>query len=106
MMDEKKGPETVSKTVRIRRVYPDDLDTNFISNFVIQNQPDHFIITFYELWPPVIVGSPEEKKAAIEEIDSVDAKCVSRLVLTPEKMRLFLNAVQENLNKYEKRGKQ
>jgi hypothetical protein len=99
-MPEKK-PEVISKTVRIDRVYPNDLKTHFVSNFVIQTQPDHFVLTFFEVWPPAIVGSSEEKKAALDGLQSVEAKCVARIVVTPARMQELAKLIQENVRHHD-----
>jgi len=94
--------EAISKKVKIERVYPDDLRSHFVSSILVQHQPDFFILSFFELWPPAILGeSNEEEKAALEAVDHVDAKCVARLVVTPDKMRDFVEAMSRNLANYE-----
>jgi non-ribosomal peptide synthetase component F len=94
--------EIVAKEIRIERVYPEDLQSHFVSNIVVQHQPGIFILSFFEVWPPAILGeSDEEKKQVIDTIDHVEAKCVARLVLTPSKMREFLETMSENLHNYE-----
>lgn len=94
--------EIVAKKIRIERTYPDDLQSHFVSNIVVQHQPDMFILSFFEVWPPPILGeSDEEKRQVIDAIDHVEAKCVARLVLTPSKLREFLETMSENLHNYE-----
>jgi hypothetical protein len=52
----------VGKNVRIERRYPDDLQSYFVGNVVAQHQPDSFILSFFEIWPPAIVGETDEEK--------------------------------------------
>jgi len=93
----------VAKKVRIERIYPEDLQSHFVSNIVVQHQPDVFILSFFEVWPPAILGdTDEEKQHALEAVDQVEAKCVARLVLTPSKMREFVETTTENLQNYER----
>ena len=99
-MPENKGVFT--KEIKIKRNFPDNLQSYFVSNLVVQHQPDSFILSFFEVWPPAILGDTEDEKAeAIEAIDHVDAKCVARLVLTPTKMKEFLDVMMGNWEKYE-----
>lgn len=92
----------VAKKVRIERTYPEDLQSHFVSNVVVQHQPDVFILSFFEVWPPTILGDTDkEKQKALEAVDRVEAKCVARLVLTPSKMREFVETMAENLQNYE-----
>jgi len=94
--------QVLFKEVKIERRYPDNLQTHFVSNIVVQHQPDFFTISFFEVWlPPIIGNSTEEKKHILESFDHVEAKCVSRIVVTPEKMREFAKAINENLINYD-----
>lgn len=94
--------EPVGKNLRIERTFPEGLQTHFVSNIVVQHDPDIFIISFFELWPPVVLGeSDEEKRKALMALDHVDAKCVARLVVTPGKMKEFIAAMEENFKGYE-----
>lgn len=90
------------KSVRVEHVYPDGLQSHFVSNIVVQHQPDYFVLSFFEAWLPAILGeSDEEKQAAISSVERVEAKCVARLVVTPSKMREFLEVLSENFANYE-----
>jgi len=91
------------KAVRLKREYPKDLESNFVSNMVVQHQPDFFVLSFFEIWPPAILGdTEEERQEVLESIEEVEAKCVARLVITPSKMREFLKVMSENWERYEK----
>ena len=95
--------EMFAKPVRLERVYPDNLQSHFVSNVVVQHQPDAFILSFFEVWPPPIIGeSNEEKQRAIDSIESIEARCVARLVVTPSKMKEFLAVMNENLANYQR----
>jgi len=92
----------VDKKIRIERIYPDNLQSYFVSNIVIQHQPDHFILSFFEVWPPAILGeSDDEKQQALNSVDYVEAKCVARFVLTPARMKEFAQLMSENLINYD-----
>lgn len=95
--------EIVAKKIRIERIYPANLQSHFVSNIVVQHQPDAFILSFFEIWPPPILGeSEEEKQRELEALENVEARCVARLVVTPRKMREFLETMSENLRNYER----
>jgi len=100
MMDNQKNI-LGEKKVRINRKYPEDLQSYFASHFVVQHRPEYFILSFFELWPPAIIGDAQERQEALDALDMVDAKCVARFVITPGKMRELIDALNENLNNYE-----
>lgn len=92
-----------SKKIKLNFVYPDNLKSNFVSNVIVQHQKDFFTLSFFEVWVPPILGNTEdEKKAELEKIDQVEANCVARLVVTPDKMRDFVKALHNNLENYDK----
>jgi hypothetical protein len=78
------------------------LESHFVTNFVVQHQPDHFVLSFFEVWPPPILGDTEkERQDQIEKVDYIDANCVARVIVTPDKMSEFLHTISENIKKYE-----
>ena len=98
--NKKKSPY---KKVKLKFNYPTDLASNFVTNIVIQHQPDYFVLSFFEVWPPPILGeTKKEKEDCINEVEHVEAKCVSRLVITPEKLREFIRVMSGNLSDYDK----
>ena len=90
----------VIKEVKIKRVFPDDLQSHFVPQFVIQHRGDHFILSFFELWPPPLLAKNEEElMQMVESLGEIESKCVARLVLTNESMREFYKVLTENLEK-------
>lgn len=95
-------PETIGKKIKIERTYPEELKSYFVSNVVVQHQLDNFILSFFEVWPPAILGETEEEKIKeLNSIEKVEAKCVARLVLTPSTMKEFLDTMTGNWKNYE-----
>ncbi len=89
--------EMVERKLRIDRIYPDNLQSHFVTNVVIQHQPDFFVLSFFEVWPPAILGeTEEEKQKALDSLESVAARCVARLIFPPDKMGEFVAAINEN----------
>lgn len=92
----------LSKTFRIEHIYPETLHTHFVSSLVVQHQPEYFILSFFELWPPPILGETEDDRlAALNAVDRVDATCVARLVVTPAMMREFIQVMSDNVERYD-----
>lgn len=94
--------DQAGKGVPLKRKYPEDLESNFVSNIVVQHQPDFFILSFFEVWPPPILGdTEEERQQALESIEEVEATCVARLVVTPGRMQQFIQVMSDNWEKYQ-----
>lgn len=79
---------------------PDNLESKFATHLTIQNSDQEFIINFFEAHPPVITGTEEQKKAQLEELSSIEATCVARIVVTPQRMRDFLDTMEKNFEKF------
>lgn len=107
-----KNPEmddvpTSAKMLRITFHVPESLESKFVNNVVVTHSPQgEFYVSFFEVVPPAIVGeTEEEKRRAIAEIETVQARCVARVVMTEERMAATIGAFAENLRSYTaKRG--
>lgn len=91
------------KIVTINRVYPPDLETRHANNIVVQHDQDNFFLSFFDVWVPIIIGTNEEKERQIEAVDSIDAKCVARIILSPSRALELINLLTENIRAYESR---
>jgi hypothetical protein len=40
---------------------PDSLVTHYVTNMVVQHTPHEFIISFFDIKPPLIVGVPSKE---------------------------------------------
>ena len=47
---------------------PDSLSTKYATNMVVQHTEHEFIIFFFEVQPPLVIGTPEEQKEALQKI--------------------------------------
>ncbi len=93
-----------SKSIKINWVYPPEMSSYFSDNFVVQNQKDHFILSFFEVINPAILGSKEERQAQLEGLNDIDAKCISRIIVTPKKLKDIIDVLNENYNNYLKKS--
>ena len=79
---------------------PDDLGAQYATNLVIQHSNHEFVLSFFEIIPPVILGSPEERVAQLKDVTAVRARCLARIVVAAGRMQGFVEAMQENLSNY------
>jgi len=92
----------LGKGKQLRLVFdvPESITSRYATNIVVQHTEHEFIVSFFELEPPVILGSPEEVTEQLDRLTEVHTKCIARIVIAPERMQEFVNAMQENLHKY------
>lgn len=90
-------------TLKINYQIPEDIETHFSDSFVVQHQKDHFILTFYQLIQQPILGTEEERIAQLKNTKQIDAKCIARIVVTPQKIEDITRVLNENIEKFKQK---
>jgi hypothetical protein len=90
------------KRVPIDWHYPDGLVSRYADNLVVQHTPDAFVLSFFEVQPPLLTGSPEEKQARLQHIETVRAECVARVIVPPGQIESIIRVLQENADTYQR----
>jgi hypothetical protein len=93
------------KPVRIDLRVPPDLPSLYATNMVVQHTPHEFIVSFFNVQPPALLGTPEEKAQQLEAVDSVPAQCVARIVVAARRMGDFIQVLQDNHKTWERKVK-
>jgi len=94
------------KALPLRRVYPKELTTQFADNIIFQfapaGKPDHFIFSFFQLQHPAILANTEaEAKKEVEKINDIEAKCVARIILTPDVVKDIMEVMDKIFKTFE-----
>jgi len=87
-------------SVPMEWVVPENIKPEYASDLVVQSLSDVFQIYFFQVNPPFIIGTQEEKLQQLTNLDSVKANCVSRLIVTPSKLEEFIDTMKSQLDKY------
>jgi hypothetical protein len=96
--------EAYSKELAIKRVVPSDLQARFANDLVIQHQSEHFVLSFFEMFPPMIIAeTTDEIREAYEAIEAVEARCVARIIVTPKTLKGSVDTLTKNVQNYEQR---
>lgn len=82
---------------------PDDMSCQYATNLLVQHTDHEFVIQFFRAMPPLVVGSPDEVKTQLAEIESVNAECVARVVVAASRMPEFVDVLQQNLQRFQDR---
>jgi len=101
MASENLNEESVS--LKINYQIPEDIETHFSDSFVIQHQKDHFILTFYEIIQQPILGTEDERLEQLKKTKQLDAKCIARIIVTPQKIEDIARVLNENIEKFKKK---
>jgi len=96
-----KDKKDISKNIPLKFEFSDNIRSNFVTNMIVQNQFDYFTISFFETSvPPILGDTDDQKKEVLESIDYVKARCVSKLIVTPEKMKTFIDVMNKNYSDF------
>lgn len=79
---------------------PEDLPVVWVNNFVVQHTQHEFILTFFQVTPPILIKpTPED----LEAVESVPARAIARIALTPRAMAQLLDVIRENYETFQKK---
>jgi len=79
---------------------PDSIQSQYASAVFVQAGPYEIAISFFEARTPILTGTPEENKAKLEQLGPIEAKCVGRVILDPDLVPNFIEALQSGLEGY------
>jgi hypothetical protein len=75
----------------------------YATNLVVQPSDQEFLISFFHVLPPLLVGPAEEVKAKLDEVSAVRAECVARVIVAAGRMGEFVDVLQRSLEAYQNR---
>ena len=91
----------VPHVLNINWKVPESIQTLHATNVVIQQRGTEFHLHFFEVIPPIVVGTSQEQAQAYHQMEFVDGKCVARIVLSLENMQGFIQAINESMNNFQ-----
>jgi len=86
------------KQVSIEWHIPEGTVSRYATNMVVQHSEQEFILSFFELLPPIILGSPQELEK-LEMMSSVRAECIARVIVSTERIPKFIQVLQQTLER-------
>jgi hypothetical protein len=91
------------KWLPVEYYVPDHIQSRYATNLLVQNTEHEFILSFFELQEPFLMGDTEEIEQQVEQLKCVRAKCVGRVIIAADRMPAFIDAMQKNLEKHRAR---
>lgn len=98
--DQDKNKEAERVGIPVKYVIPEDIVTQYTTDMVVQHSEHEFIISFWEIQRPVILGTEEERKAQAEMLKFLENRCIAKFAVTPDRMQLFAAVMKENFERY------
>lgn len=96
MPEENRGKITLPLEFHV----PSDVATKYVNTAIVQRTDSEFVLTFFERFPPLLVGNPDQIAEQLESLESIRATCVARLVLSSSTMSELIELLQQNLDNY------
>ena len=91
--------EVRQAALRLEHHWGENTVTRFANEFSIQVGQGVCYLGFYEVNPPILMGSPEEISEKVESIKSLRTEGIVRVVVSLEKMQDIINAIQSTLGR-------
>jgi|SRR5450755_34367 hypothetical protein len=82
----------------IKWVIPESIRTDHATHLLVQQKDSEFTLLFFEVRSPIFTGTPEEQVAAIQQLENVEAICISRIVMSVENMPLAAKQFMQAVN--------
>lgn len=87
--------------IRVVWEVPPGFPTLYSTHLVVQHGEEDFTITFWDLRPPVLMGSLEEKQQQVWALKEVRPTALARIVVSPSRMRQFTQVMRDNLKTFD-----
>lgn len=94
----KRGPE--GRALPLEWLVDEDTPCRYATNLVVQHTEHEFTISFFRASPPILLGSVDEIKEQLKNVQSIPAQCVARVVVAGSRMPEFVQVLQDNLETY------
>lgn len=100
MEEKQSGTREQGVQVPLEFHFPPETISRYATHMLVQHTDHEFIVSFFEIENPVLLGSDEARQEKLQHLDTVRAHCVARVIVAPERMHRFIAAMQENLENY------
>ena len=81
---------------------PEGLDVIWANNATVQHQEEDFLLTFFQVAPPILLTPSREE---MEAIKTVRATAVARIAMSPIQIERLISALQDNFAKWKMKEK-
>ena len=93
--------QSVQVSLPVDWYYPEGIQSRYANNMLAQAGAYEITLSFFEVQPPPLTGSPEENKEKLSKLSAIRAECVSKIVVPPELIPAIINVLQQELEKYQ-----
>ena len=98
--EEREEQPSLTINIPIEWTVPDSIQSQYASAVFVQAGPYEIAISFFETRPPILTGMPEENRAKLEQLGAIQGKSVGRIIVDPDLVPKFIEALQAELEGY------
>ena len=99
MTDEQaETPEEVEIPIQWR--VADNIASRYATNFIVQHGEYEFTIYFFEVKPPLFLGTPDSVQSQVNETTYVPADCIGKVIIAAARMPDFIDLMQRSHAKF------
>jgi len=88
--------------VPIVYVGAEDVPILLANQFIIQHEQSEFILTLGQMTPPILLGTPEERREQAQKLAYIPVKIVARIAFTRDRLVELIQMLEEHLRKFDK----
>lgn len=81
--------------IPIRFVVDPRIRPTFANHFTLQRDGNHVFMQFFELSPPMLLGTDEENEKKLTQMQHLDANCVGRIVMGEQDFESMVDAIEK-----------
>ena len=74
-----------------------DVAPRYATNILVQRTEHEYIISFYEVTPPILIGSINKVQKKLDEMQEAPTRCVARVIVAASRMPEFVATFQKSL---------
>lgn len=78
--------------------FPEEALSRYATNLLVQTGEQELYLSFFEARPPVLLAPKD-----LEALESVTAECIAQIIVTPERLAKFIEALQQQLDVFNKK---
>lgn len=79
---------------------PETIQSRYASNVFVQAGQYEIVVSFFETQIPLLIGTPEENRAKLEQLGVIQAECVGKIIVNPDLVPKIIEAFQKGLEIY------
>jgi hypothetical protein len=81
--------------------FPEGLVGRYANQALVQYGPNECYLSFFEVAPPVLFGTPEEMREQAKSLKAIRAECVARVVVAHEFVPSLIRILQETVERHQ-----